>query len=163
MKHFYFFSLAMIALFSTQLLFAQTSNSTVSGQSTGLIASRADFSNSGIDLNYRSGFLPGNNTVASVNKNDEGVSTAKKEYAKPGFQITASTGINFEADFTAPKSGKAELSIKTISGQVIYKENISIIKGSNSQLIKAQQLKSGMYLISIINEQVNYNGKIQKM
>lgn len=151
-------------MFSTQLLFAQTSNSTSTDQNSGLIAFRADVNNSANNLNYRSGLLSANNTDAFLHNNDEGISKANEEDAKPRFQIdTEGAGLNFKANFIAPKSGKAELVIKTISGQVIYKENIGIIKGSNSQMIKALQLKNAIYLVSIINEQVNYNGKIQKM
>ena len=162
MKHFYFFLLAIATMFSTQLLLAQTISSPVNGNATGLIASRTDFGTSGMDLNYRREFLKESYTGKASVKNDEGVLTS--EYNASGFSIITNDSENaFEANFTAPKSGKAELSIKTISGQVIYKENISIIKGSNLHLIKSQQLNNGMYLVSIKNDQVNYNGKIQKM
>ena len=132
MKHFYTFSIAMIAMFSSQLLFAQTSSSSV----TGLIASRTDFGSSVIDLNNRNGLLNESNAGTTIHKNDDRLAS---EFNAPVFRIISGDSENsFEANFTAPKSGKAQLSVRTISGQVIYKENISITKGNNSQLIKAQ-------------------------
>ena len=159
MKHFYFFLLAMASMFSTQLLFAQTSPSPVNGQVARLIASRTDFSSSVIDLNYRNEFLNESHTGKASDKDGDGF-----ENNAAAFRIISIDSANsFEANFNAPKSGKAELSIRTISGQVIYKENIGIIKGNNSKVIKTQLLNNGMYLVSIKNDQVNYNGKIQKM
>ena len=159
MKHFYFFLLAMATMFSTQILFAQTSPSTNNSKDNQLIALRTDFNSSVIDLNFRNEFLNESHTGKASDKDEDGF-----ENNGAAFRIISiDSASKFEANFNAPKSGKAELSIRTISGQVIYKENIGIIKGSNSHLIKTNQLNNGMYLVNIKNDQVNYNGKIQKM
>lgn len=162
MKHFYSLSLAIIAMFSTQLLFAQST--TLAGNNMSLVASRVDFNNPGISLNQRTGFITESNPGELLKINEENDISAKEQHTNSDFRIfQVNSGNDFNASFIAPKSGKAVLQIKSISGQVIYKEEIEISKGNNSQLIKPAHLNSGMYLISIINEQVNYNGKLQKI
>jgi len=160
MKHFYTFSIAIFAMFSSQLLFAQAASSPVNGEGNGLIASRANFNSSVVDLNYRNEFLNESLTRQATNKRQE---LAENNTTTNFSIITNSNANGFEAKFNAPKSGKAELSISDITGQVIYKENIEIIKGRNSHVIKTQQMNNGMYFVSITNDQVNYNGKMQKM
>src|SRR5665213_2824403 len=158
MKHFYTISIAIFAMFSTQLLFAQAGPSTENSEANGLIASRTNFSSSVIDLNYRNELLNESHTGQARNKSENLVENKTTNFSN----ITSGNANGFEANFNAPKSGKAELSIRAITGQVIYKENIDIIKGSNSHVIKSQQMNNGMYLVSITNDQVNYNGKMQK-
>ncbi|MEO8721887.1 MAG: hypothetical protein ABI297_02090 [Ginsengibacter sp.] len=79
------------------------------------------------------------------------------------FKLPSDRGAGFTASFNAPKTGKALMMIRNSNGQTVYTETIVIIKGINSPIINTLQLNPGMYYISIANEEVNYNGKMQKM
>jgi hypothetical protein len=84
--------------------------------------------------------------------------------AKASFKIYPNPVVNnFAASFSAPKSGVATLLIRNTSGQTVYKKSLSIIKGDNTVSIGAQQFSTGMYYINIINDEINYSGKLQKL
>jgi len=70
---------------------------------------------------------------------------------------------NFNVLFTASKTGVANLLIRSTNGQTVYRQSISVIKGNNSVSINGYQLSSGMYYISITNDDINYNAKLQKL
>ena len=82
--------------------------------------------------------------------------TAFRLYRMPGTE-------NFIASFTAPKTGKATLLIKNTIGQTVYSDTIIVIKGHNNATINTTNLKTGMYYVHIMNDEVNFNGKMQKM
>jgi hypothetical protein len=69
---------------------------------------------------------------------------------------------NFSASFTAPKLSSATLLIRNINGQLVYSKTVNVIKGNNAVLISNAPLKTGMYYVSIINDEINYTGKLQK-
>jgi len=70
---------------------------------------------------------------------------------------------NFMASFNAPKTGIATLLIRNTSGQTVYKKSLSVVAGDNTVSISAQQLSTGMYYITIVNDDISYNGKLQKL
>ena len=70
---------------------------------------------------------------------------------------------NFTASFNAPKAGIATMMIRNASGQAVYQKSVSIVKGNNAVSISPQKLSTGMYYITIINDDINYNGKLQKL
>lgn len=70
---------------------------------------------------------------------------------------------NFTVSFSAPKTGEATLLIRSTNGQTVYRKSISVIKGANSVSITGQQLSSGMYYITVTNDEINYNAKLQKL
>ena len=70
---------------------------------------------------------------------------------------------NFTASFSAAKTGKATLLIRSTNGQTVYRESIDVISGNNSKSISVPQLVTGMYYVTIVNDEINYNGKLQKL
>jgi hypothetical protein len=69
---------------------------------------------------------------------------------------------NFTASFSAPKLSSATLMIRTTNGQLIYSKIVDVIKGNNSIVITNAPLKTGMYYVSVVNDEINYTGKLQK-
>lgn len=83
--------------------------------------------------------------------------------ANSSFQVFPNPVMNdFTASFSAPKIGTATLLIRSTNGQTVYKKTIDVIKGNNSIQINPPLLKTGMYYISVINDEINYNAKLQK-
>jgi len=71
---------------------------------------------------------------------------------------------NLNASFTAGKNANATLVIRNINGQVLFTKTINVMKGSNTvQLNNLPVLSRGMYHVSILNEDINFQGKIQKL
>jgi hypothetical protein len=71
---------------------------------------------------------------------------------------------SLNASFTAGKNANATLVLRNINGQVLFTKTINVIKGSNTvQLNNLPVLSRGMYHVSILNEDINYQGKIQKL
>ena len=83
--------------------------------------------------------------------------------AASSFQVFPNPAINdFTVSFTANKRGAARLLVRNTNGQTVISKSIDVIKGNNSMLINVSQLKTGMYYISVINDEINYNAKLQK-
>lgn len=79
------------------------------------------------------------------------------------FQVFPNPAINdFTVSFSANKIGAATLLVRNTNGQTVIRKSIDVIKGNNSMLINVSQLKTGMYYISVINDEINYNAKLQK-
>ena len=79
------------------------------------------------------------------------------------FQVFPNPAFNdFTVSFTANKIGTATLLVRSTNGQTVISKKIDVIKGNNSMLINVSQLKAGMYYISVMNEEINYNAKLQK-
>lgn len=79
------------------------------------------------------------------------------------FLVFPNPAINdFTVSFSANKVGTATLLVRSTNGQTIISKTIDVKKGNNSMLVNASQLKTGMYYISVINDEINYNGKLQK-
>lgn len=69
---------------------------------------------------------------------------------------------NFTASFSAPKASTATLIIRNPNGQSVYSKTINVIQGNNAVLVNNTSLKTGMYYVTIVNGDINYNGKLQK-
>jgi hypothetical protein len=72
------------------------------------------------------------------------------------------TGLN--ASFSAPKTATARLQIRNMSGQVLYSNTIAVVKGINNvQLDNLPVLGRGLFQVCVQNEEINYQGKVQKL
>lgn len=70
---------------------------------------------------------------------------------------------NFTATFGASKAGVARLLIRNVNGQTVYSQNLNILKGNNAVSVQVPQLIRGMYYVSVVNEELNFNTKMQKL
>jgi hypothetical protein len=69
---------------------------------------------------------------------------------------------NFTASFTATKTATATLIIRNTTGQAVYSTIVNVIKGNNSIVVSNAPLIRGMYYVSVVNDEINYTGKLQK-
>jgi hypothetical protein len=80
------------------------------------------------------------------------------------FQVFPNPVVNnFTASFSAPKTTTATVLIRNTNGQTVYKKTVDVLKGNNSIQVSAPQLTTGMYYINIVNDEINYNAKLQKL
>jgi len=71
---------------------------------------------------------------------------------------------NFTVSFSANKTAVATLRLQSTSGQLIFTKTISVNKGNNSILVNdLASLKAGIYYITIANDELNFNSKLQKL
>lgn len=70
---------------------------------------------------------------------------------------------HFTASFTASKSADATLIIRNSIGQPVMQQTIRTIRGNNTVNINnLSNLKTGIYYVTISNDDINYNIKLQK-
>lgn len=70
---------------------------------------------------------------------------------------------NFTATFNASNAGNATLLIRNVNGQTVYSKTLNILKGNNAVSVQVPQLMRGMYYVSVVNEELNFNTKMQKL
>ena len=71
---------------------------------------------------------------------------------------------SFTASFSATKPATASLQIRNINGQVLFTKTIAVTKGFNAiQLNNLPVMPRGLYHVSIQNEEVHFQGKMQKL
>lgn len=72
---------------------------------------------------------------------------------------------NFTVTINTTKTNFATLKIQNTSGQLVYSKNINLNKGNNSLVITnlPSSLGSGIYYVTIVNDEINYNSKLQKL
>lgn len=71
---------------------------------------------------------------------------------------------NFTATFSADKANVADLKIANMNGQIVYKAKINVTKGSNAvQMRNIPSIPSGLYYITIQNDDLEYRTKVQKL
>jgi hypothetical protein len=72
---------------------------------------------------------------------------------------------NFTVTINSAKTSVATLKIQNTSGQVVYSKNINLNKGNNSLVVTnlPSSLGSGIYYVTIVNDEINYNSKLQKL
>jgi len=71
---------------------------------------------------------------------------------------------NFTVSFGAAKTSTANLRIQNSAGNLVYSKTITVSKGNNSILLNSlPTLGSGVYYVTIYNEELNFNGKLQKL
>ena len=74
---------------------------------------------------------------------------------KNGFTITVN----------ANKASIATLKVQNASGQIVYSKIVNLIKGNNSSAITnlPASLNAGIFYVTITNDDINYNCKMQKL
>lgn len=71
---------------------------------------------------------------------------------------------DFTVSFSATKTATAALKLQNSTGQLIFLKTITVNKGNNSILINSlPSIKSGIYYMSISNDELNFNSKLQKL
>lgn len=72
---------------------------------------------------------------------------------------------NFTVTVASTKATIATLKIQNTTGQLVYSKSISVNKGNNSIVVTnlPSSLGSGIYYVTIISDEINYNGKLQKL
>jgi hypothetical protein len=71
---------------------------------------------------------------------------------------------NFTVSFGAAKTSSATLRIQNSAGNVVFTKSISVTKGNNSLVMNSlPALSSGVYYVTINNDELNFNGKLQKL
>lgn len=72
---------------------------------------------------------------------------------------------NFTVSIASPKTTLATLHISNSAGQLVFSKSITINKGNNSIAINdlPVSLKAGIYYVTIVNNEINYNAKLQKL
>ncbi len=70
---------------------------------------------------------------------------------------------NFTASFSATKTADATLILRNTIGQPVFQKTIKVNKGNNSiQVSNLPNLNPGVYYLTIANDDINYNSKLQK-
>ncbi len=70
---------------------------------------------------------------------------------------------NFTASFSASKTTEATLILRNTIGQPVFQKTIKVEKGNNAiQVNNLPVLNAGVYYLSITNDDINYNSKLQK-
>ncbi|MCW3092031.1 MAG: hypothetical protein JWP81_3100 [Ferruginibacter sp.] len=70
---------------------------------------------------------------------------------------------NFTISFGAAKTATATLTIQNSTGTLVYSKIIKINKGNNSVLMNnLPSLGKGIYYVAIYNDELKFNGKLQK-
>jgi len=62
--------------------------------------------------------------------------------------------------FTADKQGMAEISIITLTGQIVYNRNISYVSGLNTSTFDVSNLPGGVYLVTLRADNVLLQNKL---
>ena len=72
---------------------------------------------------------------------------------------------NFTVSIASSKTALATLKISNTAGQLVYSKSINITRGNNSIVVSnlPLSLKAGIYYITIGNNEINYNTKLQKL
>ena len=72
---------------------------------------------------------------------------------------------NFTVTISSTKTTIATLKIQSTTGQLVYSKILSLSKGNNSSVITSlpSALGSGVYYINVVNDEINYNCKMQKL
>ena len=71
---------------------------------------------------------------------------------------------DFTVSFSADKTSTATLKLQNSTGQLIFLKTINVNKGNNSILINnLPSIKSGIYYMSVSNDELNFNSKLQKL
>lgn len=70
---------------------------------------------------------------------------------------------NFTVSFNAGKTATAILKIQNSSGYLVFSKKITVTKGNNSIVMNSlPSFSPGLYHVSVLNDELNYSGKLQK-
>lgn len=102
--------------------------------------------------------INGKETFSSIVKLSLGINSGISIFPNP-------FNNNFTVSLASTKVSAASLKIQNTSGQLVFSKNINLNKGNNSVLVTnlPSSLGSGIYYVTIINEEINYNSKLQKL
>ncbi len=71
---------------------------------------------------------------------------------------------DFTISFSASKTSIATLTLHNTTGQLVFSKTITVNKGNNSILINnLPSIKTGIYNMSVSNDELNFNSKLQKL
>jgi len=71
---------------------------------------------------------------------------------------------NFTVSFGATKTTTASLKIQNSAGTLVYVKTVNVTKGNNFLVMNnLPTLSPGVYYVTIQNEELNFNGKLQKL
>lgn len=71
---------------------------------------------------------------------------------------------NFTISFSAARSSNAVLRIQNSAGTLVYSKTIGVTKGNNSVVTNnLPSLGSGVYYVTVFNEELNFSAKLQKL
>ncbi len=72
---------------------------------------------------------------------------------------------NFTVSLASTKASFATFKIQNTSGQLVFSKTINLNKGNNSVVITnlPSSLGSGIYYVTIVNDEISYNSKLQKL
>lgn len=71
---------------------------------------------------------------------------------------------DFTVAFSAGKTSTATLKVQNSSGQYIYSKTIAVTKGNNSISVKSlPSINAGIYYVSVVNDELNFTAKLQKL
>ena len=99
----------------------------------------------------------GKYTFSSIVKLAIGVNTSVVVYPNP-------FANDFTVSFSADKTATATLKLQNSTGQLIFLKTISVNKGNNSILINnLPSMKPGIYYMSVGNDELHFNSKLQKL
>ena len=99
----------------------------------------------------------GNTTFSSIVKLALGVNTSVAVYPNP-------FNNDFTVSFSASKTSPATLKLMNSTGQLVFTKTITVNKGNNSILVSGlPSMRPGIYYMSIGNEELNFNSKLQKL
>lgn len=116
-------------------------------------------SNNGQNVYYRLKQVDANGkfTFSTIIKLALGVNTALVAYPNP-------FNNDFTVSFSAAKTATATVKLQSSTGQLIFLKTITVNKGNNSVLINnLPSLRQGIYYLSVANDELNFNAKLQKM
>ena len=85
--------------------------------------------------------------------------------SKTKFELFPNPFTNsFTVSFSAGKSSIATLRLQNSADNLVYSKSITVTKGNNSVVMNnLPAMSSGVYYFSIVNEDLNLNGKLQKL
>ncbi|MEO6233483.1 MAG: T9SS type A sorting domain-containing protein [Ferruginibacter sp.] len=100
--------------------------------------------------------IDGRATFSSIVKLNLGSKTSFEVFPNP-------FSTNFTMSFGATKSASATLRIQNSTGVLVYSKQIAVTKGNNSIVMgNLPTLATGVYYVSLFNEELSFNGKLQK-
>lgn len=71
---------------------------------------------------------------------------------------------NFTVSFGATKTSTATLKIQNSAGNLVFSKTINVVKGNNSVVMNSlPPLGPGIYYVTVYNEELNLNAKLQKL
>jgi Secretion system C-terminal sorting domain len=101
--------------------------------------------------------INGKYTFSSIIKLALGLNTSVAVYPNPFIN-------DFTVSFSAPKIATVTLKLQNSTGQLVFSKAIAVNKGNNSILINSlPSIKPGIYYMSVSNDELNFNSKLQKL